>query len=274
MPCSNTGQFCYKDVIPLAKRETLAKRYEDLAYKLKRKAKGINKRGYTIILPEQPEKVTQSAFKKLQKIYENIYEFARYYDPLQDKYIKGTERRFQERQIAARKGWEKRRAREAMEFWDENRQSDKESFADIAKRVREQGANPEWGEVLAMPTEEEAIFDMVYEWVENWAVSPVWSSELSQLKREDRNLLKSVIDGAVAELGKLQVCLNLKGKTTEYMGLVQEVLYASGTKFKDDGRQGIQERINRIAAILWGRPLTVDESIVLTNISERMNEYE
>ena len=32
----------------MAKRETLAKRYEDLAYKLKRKAKGINKRGYTI----------------------------------------------------------------------------------------------------------------------------------------------------------------------------------------------------------------------------------
>lgn len=273
MPCSNTGQFCYKDVIPLAKRETLAKRYEDLAYKLKRKAKGINKRGYTIILPEQPEKVTQSAFKKLQKIYENIYEFARYYDPLQDKFIKGTERRLQERQIAARKGWETRRAREAMEFWDEHRKSDTESFADIVKREREEKGMPK-PDFTDLPLEEETIFNTVYDWIEHWEESPLWSSELSQLKREDRNLLKSVIDGAVAELGKLQVCLNLKGKTAEYMGLVQEVLYASGTKFKDDGRQGIQERINRIAAILWGRPLTVDESIVLTNISERMNEYE
>ena len=258
----------------MAKRETLAKRYEDLAYKLKRKAKGINKRGYTIILPEQPEKVTQSAFKKLQKIYENIYEFARYYDPLQDKYIKGTERRFQERQIAARKGWEKRRANQAVQYWEEHRKTDKETFADIAKRARGSEQNPEWQEILDMPTEEEAIFDTVYQWIEQWEESPIWSSELAALKREDRNMLKSVIDGAVAELGKMQVCINLKGKTSEFMSLVQEVLYASGTKFKDDGRHGIQNRINRIAAILWGRPLTVDESIVLTNIAERMNEYE
>ena len=258
----------------MAKRETLAKRYEDLANKLKRKAKGINKRGYTITLPEQPEKVTQSAFKKLQKIYENIYEFARYYDPLQDKYIKGTERRFQERQIAARKGWEKRRAREAMEFWDANRQSDKESFADIAKRVREQGSNPEWGEILAMPTEEEAIFDMVYDWIENWQPSPLWSSELAELKREDRNMLKSIVDGAVAELGKIKVCWNLKGKTAKYMELAKDVLWASGSKYAEDGREGITSRLNTITTIIWGRPLTAEESEVITNIAERTNEYQ
>ena len=261
----------------MAKRETLAQRYKDLADKLKRKAKGINKRGYTITLPEQPEKVTQSAFKKLQKIYENIYEYARYYDPLKDKFIKGTERRYQERQIAARKGWEKRRAREAVEFWEQNRKSDQESFADIAKRARQEKDNDkwdDWNDVGNLWTEEEAIFDQVYQWVEQWDVSPIWSSELAQLKREDRNLLKSVIDGAVQALGKTQVCINLTGKTNEYMSLVQEVLYSSGTKFKDDGRQGIQERINHIAAILWGRALTVNESIDLTTLAESLNEYE
>lgn len=257
----------------MAKKESLEKRYRDLANKLKRKARDINKRGYTITQPEQPEKITASALKKLRKMVENIYEYARYYDPLEDKYIKGTERRKQERQIAARKGWEIRRAREAIRLWDEHRQSDEETIADIAKRIREQRDMPK-PETVELPTEEEAIFDTVYDWIEHWDVSPLWSSELANIKREDRNLLKSVIDGAVAELGKMQVCRNLVGKTTEFMSLAQEVLFASGTKFKDDGRQGIQERINHIAAILWGRALTVNESIVLTNIAERMNEYE
>lgn len=257
----------------MAKRETLAKRYEDLAKKLKRKAKDINQRGYTITLPEEPKEIDTKAYRKLQKIYKNIYEFARYYDPLQDKYIKGTERRKQERSIASRKGWETRRANAAMKFWEEHRKSDTESFADIAKREREVKGKPK-SDFTDLPSEEEAIFNTVYDWIEHWEVSPIWSSELASLKREDRNMLKSVIDGAVAALGKMQVCLNLKGKTSEFMSLVQEVLYASGTKFKDDGRQGIQERINHIAAILWGRPLTVNESIELTSLAESMNEYE
>ena len=247
----------------MAKRETLAKRYEDLADKLKRKAKGINKRGYTITLPEQPEKVTQSAFKKLQKIYENIYEFARYYDPLQDKFIKGTERRFQERQIAARKGWETRRMKAAINKYQENAQKDHE-FSEWLKESA----------FKEMPAEEERIFDIVYDWIEFWSPSPLWSSELAELKREDRNQLKSIVDGAVAQLGKHQVCVNLKNKTVAYMDLAQEILYMSGSKYHDDGREGIRDKLDKVTAIVWGRPLTVEESIAVTSLSEEFNSFE
>ena len=247
----------------MAKRETLAKRYEDLAYKLKRKAKGINKRGYTIVLPEQPEKVTQSAFKKLEKIYANIYEFARYYDPLQDKFIKGTERRLQERQIAARKGWETRRLKAAINEYQQNAQKDRE-FSEWLKESAFQ----------EMPAEEERIFDIVYDWIEFWSPSPLWSSELAELKREDRNQLKSIVDGAVAQLGKHQVCVNLKNKTVQYMDLAQEILYMSGSKYHDDGREGIRDKLDKVTAIVWGRPLTVEESIAVTSLSEEFNSFE
>lgn len=51
-------------------------------------------------------------------------------------------------------------------------------------------------------------------------------------------------------------------------------MYVSGSKFKETGREGIMIKLNKIARMVWGRPLTVSESKSIFEQSERFNESE
>lgn len=242
-------------------------KYKELRRRLKRKLRDVKKRGMTPnrafneewLGDEIPEKVRKSTLEKMQKALKNIYEFVRYYDPLKEVYISGVERRKQERSEASRKGWEKRRedAMKIDQFWEEF-DSEQEQYNYFSN----------------LPDEETMVLDQVEEMILNWEASPTWSNELQEIKREDRNLLKSIFDGAVNELGRTQVAHNISGRSEELLQYVNDVLYASGDKFKRSGRDGVMNRIQQIRDILYGRSSTVEESIELTRLAERLNEGE
>ena len=263
--------------------------YMELVAEIKRKFKRIGKRGYVpldnIYKEETPKRVLQKQLTKLKNVAENIYQFAKYYDPLKDSYIIGTERRKQERAEASRKGWETRRANEAKRRAEElakeqieaekakQEQGQKDSGIneeDIRRKARKQ-AEDEQG----LPREAEVAFEQIKSLIDNWAPSSLWSEELKRIKTNDRNQLKSTFEGAINSLGREQVVRNCLNHETELIDIVHRVLYLSGSTYKDySAREGVQIDIRKFTEIIWGRPLTVAESKEVSEMMERLNEGE
>ena len=141
--------------------------YMELVAEIKRKFKRIGKRGYVpldnIYKEETPKRVLQKQLTKLKNVAENIYQFAKYYDPLKDSYIIGTERRKQERAEASRKGWETRRANEAKRRAEEIlREQLEKQRADELLRKQEEEWEKKWNEPL--PELEELTEEEYKEW--------------------------------------------------------------------------------------------------------------
>ena len=235
--------------------------------RLKRKARAINKRGFSFLenlMPEKPEKRLKSYITKLKERVENIYDYAYYVKEGTGEYLTGLQRRGEERRRAAQKAVRTRQAEDS--FWYE----DYEPPEPQPFTPRE----PTQEERETLPSESLSILDRVYAEIERWQPEPSWSSELSALKREDVDSLGSIIDGAIRSLGKTQVAWNLANYAEEFETLCIEVMYVSGSKFKETGREGIMIKLNKIARMVWGRPLTVSESKSIFEQSERFNESE
>ena len=141
--------------------------YMELVAEIKRKFKNIGKRGYVpldnVYKDETPKRVLQKQLRNLKNVVENIYQFAKYYDPLKDSYIIGTERRKQERAEAARKGWETRRANEAKRRAEEliREQLEKQRADDLLRKQQEEWEK-KWNEPL--PEFEELTDEEYEEW--------------------------------------------------------------------------------------------------------------
>lgn len=273
----------------LAKKPTANQTaYMKLVAQIKRKFKNIGKRGYVpldnVYKDETPKRVLQKDLTNLKNVVENIYQFAKYYDPLKDSYIIGTERRKQERSEALRKGWETRRANEAKrrseeilakqleQAWQE--EQERKEWEDIERQERERARRQAESE-FNLPRETEVAFNQIEDLINNWTESILWSEELKRIKRNDRNTLKSVLDGAINSLGREQVIRNCVNHERDMIDIVNRVLYGSGSKYKEySAREGVQIDINKFTEILYGRPLTVAESKDISDMMERMNEGE
>lgn len=232
------------------KPKTNREKYVDLVSKIKRRYRDIEKRGYVpiedVFKEEPPKQVLKRHIQKLESIVKNIYQFAKYYDPMKDSYIIGTERRKQERAAAARKGWETRREKEAQREKEKN-----------------------------IPHETDLVLKQIEDLINNWTESILWSEELKAIKRRDRNTLKSILDGAINQLGREQVALNCLNHELTLLDIVNRVLYASGSTHKDySARGGVQIDMRTFTEIIYGRPLTVAESRDISDMMERMNESE
>ena len=246
--------------------------YMELVAEIKRKFKRIGKRGYVsldnIYKEETPKRVLKKDLAKLENIAKNIYQFAKYYNPLTDKYIIGTERRKQERAEAARKGWETRRANEAKRRAEE---LIREQLEKQRKKARERAEDE-----FHLPREIDQVLSMIEDLVNHWDESITWSESLKNVKRADKDTLKNILDGAIQSLGREQVAMNCLEHQDDLMDIVNRVLYESGDKYKqygiDSGRTGVQRDLNKFSELLYGRSLTVDESREISEIMERFNE--
>ena len=263
--------------------------YMELVAEIKRQFKRIGKRGYVpldnVYKDETPKYINQKLLDKLKKAVENIYQFAKYYDPIKDSYIIGTERRRQEYSERSRKGWETRRANEAKRRAEELAKEQIEAEkAKQEKGQKDSGINEEEirrkarkqaEDEQGLPREAEVAFEQIKSLIDNWAPSSLWSEELKRIKTNDRNQLKSTFEGAINSLGREQVVRNCLNHETELIDIVHRVLYLSGSTYKDySAREGVQIDIRKFTEIIWGRPLTVAESKEVSDMMERLNEGE
>lgn len=262
----------------MAKKPTAnQKAYMELVAEIKRKFKNIGKRGYVpldnVYKDETPKRVLQKHLTNLKNVVENIYQFAKYYDPLKDSYIIGTERRKQEYSEAARKGWETRRANEAKrraeeilakqleQAWQEEQErreledmlesAEEPSDSDyqeeqwykdyqeqlkrnIEQQEREYARQQAEGE-FHLPREIDQVLSMIEDLVNHWDESITWSESLKTVKRADKDTLKNILDGAIQSLGREQVAMNCLEHQDDLMDIVNRVLYESGDKYKQYG---------------------------------------
>ena len=315
MPCSNTGQFCYKELVSMPKRKKTEskkstsnltpkqkeydKQYKALVNKLKRKAKDINKRGYTIpedLIPEMPKKRFQKYLQELKERVENIYDYVYYVKQETGEYFTGLQRRGQERREAAQKAAQVRKRnaniraieqfeRDYRKFYEENREAiengeylrtpeQNRNLRERPEEVFKPPRKPTQEEYYTLPHEAEIILDRIYSEIERWQPDPRWSSQLENIKRDDTNQLRSVIDGAINQLGREQVIRNLAANAEEFEALCMEIMYVSGSARVELGREGVRIDLVKITQFVWGRSLTVEESQILEHQAEMYNEYE
>lgn len=281
------------------KQREYDKEYKALVNKLKRKAKDVNKRGYTIpedLIPEMPKKRFQSYLQQLKERIENIYDYVYYVKQETGEYFTGLQRRGQERREAAQKAVQKRKRNENIraieqferdfkKFYEENREAieegdylripeDNRNLRNRPENVFKPPRKPTQEELDTLPHEAEIILDRIYSEIERWQPDPRWSSQLENIKRDDTNQLRSVIDGAINQLGRERVIRNLAANAEEFEALCMEIMYVSGSARVELGREGVRIDLVKITQFVWGRSLTVEESQILQHQAEMYNEYE
>lgn len=246
---------------------------KELRRQIERRLKDIEKRGYIATEKLKTNLSKPAARTKLREMKENIYKYVKYYDPLKDMYISGAERRKQEKAIAARKGWETRRRKAAEEYYRSHRSP--EEFQDLVwARRKERGEQGETSEYDELPREAEKIMNEVLDMIDTWKPSPEWSSQLAEIKQEDRNKLSNIVHGAINEYGFDQCVRNIKDQATWFKSICQEILRGSGNKFRMTGREEVRNMLNEVATIIRGRPLTVREAMDIDEQNIDMNEGE
>lgn len=221
--------------------------------RIKQFVRRAEKRGYSFsekAIPTLPKTITEKTLSYYKSITpEKLYKKAVYVSPQGTK-IKASERRKQERKQAAEK----------------------------AARTRKRWAEvQEYPIELSVSSENEMnmLFQTFVDMFESWTPESWYSEELSKFKQRDRSRALGILNGAREELDDTVVAINIQSNATRLHELANKILYESGNKYREDSRNGeINTALNEMSAILYGRPLSVSESIALTEMSESNESYE
>lgn len=238
-------------------QQLLEKLYNKERKRIQQFLNRASKRGYTFsesALPKKPKQIKPESISRLKKITPTeLYRKSVYTSPTGTK-IQGTERRKQERSESAKRAAETRKR-----YYDYQRQSD--DYWNVPTSSYE-------------PMEEMSlVFSEFVEMFESWTPESYYSDELKELKQRDRDRALGILTGARNELGDTQVAENIINNSTRVQELAVKILYESGNKYREDSRNGeINLALNELASILYGRSLTIQESLELTDLAER-NEY-
>lgn len=118
-------------------------------------------------------------------------------------------------------------------------------------------------------TEETRVLEVVQDMIDTWEPSITWTEYFTKIKTGDHRTLKNVLQGAIDAEGRAVIAQRLQDNATRAIELAESILWESGDD--EEGRNTIHIAINEFVAILYGRNLTADESMELTDTIE-MNE--
>lgn len=226
---------------------TIKDEYQKELNRIKRLVKSAEKRGYrfeTETLPKEVKNPTKKSVERLQKITPaTLYSKATYFDPILQVRVSGTEEQKLIRSRSSKKAAQKRKSKKISS-----------------------------GETIAgqPPSDVEDILTYVEELLSGWSPLGHWSRSYTTLKENDTRILRNVLTGAIAELGREQVARNVEANATEVKQLAWHICYGSS----DFKWQDIEGEITRITEIIRGRVLSVNESKELTDIAEGVISYE
>lgn len=242
------------------KKVLLEQEYNKQLKRIKQFIRRATKRGYIFeenIIPKKPKKITQASVNRLKNITPaKLYQKSKAFSPFENKVVKGTEVRKQERKASAKKAAQTRLNRIRNKFYNDYKESGYKK-GKIEKKDTSQTF---------------ATLEGIREEIRKWTPSTIWTSGLTEAKQRDKNILENILNGAISQEGEETVGKRLEENSMEANTLVQEILYGSGDRegnFKD-GRTQVNFDLARFSAIIMGRPLTVDESKDLAEIAENL----
>lgn len=233
------------------------------------------KRGFSFpadIVPDLPKTITEATLRKYKRLTpEYLYSKAVYVSPEGTIYT-GSQRRVQERSESSQKAAETRKqyyesqARMDREYQDYLQDQQEREWT--AQSESQQGYGP------APSPQSTLVLNTIRQMIENWSPRDVWSITLTALKKQDRDLLRSVLEGTIAREGEDVVAQRCEENAEELFSIVDRVLYDSGNSYKTRGVDGVNQDIQRFAEIIMGRSMTVRESMEFTEYGEQTGVYE
>lgn len=201
------------------------------------------KRGFSFpanIIPKQPKRITIKSVQRLQKLTpEKLYKKATYIEPATGKVVTGEQGRKLERQRAARK-----------------------SRLPKPPKAKSVAIN-----VPSYPVASYEILNNIRESIAAWAPAANYTDYFKQLKERDKNVLQNMLNGAIRQEGEDEIARRLEASASEVTAIIEEVLYGSN-------EDRIQGDFSRFSNILWGRSLTNDESKILAESLESLEDSE
>lgn len=222
---------------PLSPNKQLYKKQEK---RIKSFYKRAEKRGYRFDTKESfdiTKTITQKEIKRLSQLTpRKLYETATYLDPISGKTVSGTEGRVIERRAAYYKGRERQMATPyAPEYID---------YSDYEYSVQEYDYSPP-DTTTDILQNVENLFDII----ESYEHKESWSPDFRRIKTNDKNMLVNMLTGAIQQLGRKQVALNIEANANELKNQIDSVLYGNSGNKKD----GVQPNLLKIHEILFQR---------------------
>lgn len=111
------------------------------------------------------------------------------------------------------------------------------------------------------------VLNNVRELLSTWQPLMRWSNKFVEIKKQDKNTLRHLLDGAIAEEGEANVAMRLEVNAEEVIRLVETIIYGNSGAARDGGDYA-RASIVAFGRIIKGRSLTLDESIELTEFSD------
>lgn len=112
-----------------------------------------------------------------------------------------------------------------------------------------------------------AILNHVRGLIRMWQPKFEWSDKFAEIKRQDKNTIERLLDGAIAEDGEVKVAMNLESNAEEAIRLVEAILYGNSGDARDGGDYA-RASIVAFGRIIKGRSLTMEESVELTEFAD------
>ena len=120
--------------------------------------------------------------------------------------------------------------------------------------------------------EGERVLELVQEYIEKWTPSELWSDWFKETKEHDKNVLISMLEGAIREEGADTVAKRMQEHSVIVWELVEAILYDSGGK-ESDGRMQIHSDLITFSTIITGKAPTQDEAMELAELMESYEVY-
>lgn len=285
-----------------AMSEELKDQYEKQIRRIKRFVRRATKRGYDFpdtAIPKRPKTITEASVRKAASLTPDVLYKKATYTKNTGEVITGLEGRKHERQQAAIKAAETRRASKPSSLSygnivkqpltpktkskSKSKRPSKPNQRQIPKtkkpkktpqdRFYESGDKKK-GSRKEPVDRTEKVLGNVFETLENminqWSPSSNWSTSLTIVKTKDKNLAKAILNSAIMQQGREQVAKNCEKYAAEIIPMLEEILYASGSKegnFKD-GRTQVNFDIIRFQSMLLDRATTPEENWELVDVME------
>ena len=266
----------------------------------------MEKRGFQAYKPKEafgriPRKITEKDVERISNITaDEIYENSFWINPKSGAIFPGKMGRYVLRREAGLKAAKTRKhneaIREAEEQFIDALENDPYGIADILEEraaLKEENIKASTRKTKTPKTKEELpnatkvvienlldsiepfstlTLDSIREEINNWKPLSSWSEPFVEIKRRDKDTLSRIIEGAINNYGLEGVARNLEANAVEIIPLIHEILYGSGSKEHDfgTGRNQVNEDLVRVASVIKGGALTMQEARDLHDMTEEM----
>lgn len=239
--------------------------FEKQRKRISRFVKAAEKRGYKFpenTVPERPKRVTKKDISRVTAIKpEQLYAKATYTYQT-GEVISGTERRYQERQLAALKGKFTRIENQA-ETPDDPRFHTTAGHppaeaTDVADRIKE---------TLERFNQGKSSYEKIMEEANSWRPEVTWNAWFAEQRRKQVEQMKRMINASIQNYG-FPATMRAIGASAVAFSYAAEVIMF------DSKQEAIQEAFVVLAQILKGSALSADEGADLDILSDAVIGYQ